>query len=359
MIGSAPAMLACGSRHAGAPTAAGTTTGTAPSAPASTQMTPTSSAAGTVSGGIDGGGGNYVGSEPEQIKSIFHGDHGFNLKETLSDIFQRIRDQILNKAAPPEIESIFSRMLGPKMGGDAVDIFKDIENSEYYLKPDGSCLETSPEGFKEASTQIGTVGSKICFSLQGLQRIPLQAIPFQLVALAVHEHAHHYGFKEADAIKAQKHVLETMQRRIFYARYMEAVGTSGEIDEAAKSLSLRIDAKYPDTLICKHLAQIYSQAIKLQDMAVKIDTEFETRMLVTALNFEYAINKKSLTGTKDLLIATNEALSFCGNDSLDSTPGGRSNVASGNRDKLRDQLSHIHELARAITLQELAKKDAE
>lgn len=152
-------------------------------------------------------------------------------------------------------------MLGSQFSGDSFDIYKDIENSTYDLKPNGPCLEDNLSGFKDASTTIGKKESSICFSLEGLKRLPIQAIPFQLVAIAVHEHAHHYGFDEIDAIKAQKQILKTMNEVMLNGMYLETINAAGEIRDNANRLMNTLDSDISDRLICKHLSLVDATTI--------------------------------------------------------------------------------------------------
>ncbi|MGZ3744097.1 MAG: hypothetical protein ACXWRA_09635 [Pseudobdellovibrionaceae bacterium] len=299
-------------------------------------------------GSVDGGGGNYVGSEPDQIKAIFQGDNGFNLKETVKDVFKTIEFQVTNKFIGADVESIFSRMLGPDFSGDPLEIYKDIEGSPYELKSDGSCLEN--DGFKDASTKIDKKASSICFSLEGLKRLPIQAVPFQLVALAVHEHAHHYGFGEADAVKAQKQVLKTMNQGILNGIYMETVGAAGSIREDAARILENMSSKFSDKLLCTHLSTIDSTASKLVDLSAKIEHEFELRMLVTALDYQFGLTKQSLTGVDELRKLTRGMLAFCGEDSL-LDPIWAERVDEGDRKKLQAALERVRSLAHQLVLQ--------
>lgn len=299
-------------------------------------------------GGVDGGGGNYVGSEPEQIKAIFHGDNGFNLKETVKDVFKTIEFQVTNKFIDADVESIFSRMLGQNFSGDSLEIYKDIESSPYELKSDGSCLEDG--GFKDASTKIDKKESPICFSLDGLKRLPIQAVPFQLVALAVHEHAHHYGFDEADAVKAQKQVLKTMNQGILNGIYMETVGAAGSVRDHAARLLENMSSKFADKLRCKHLSTIDSTASKLVDLSVKIEHEFEFRMLVTALDYQFGLTKQSLTGVDELRRLTRGMLAFCGEDPM-IDPIWAERVDEGDRKKLQVALERVRSVAHQLVHQ--------
>jgi hypothetical protein len=67
---------------------------------------------------------------------------------------------------------------------------------------------------KDGSSLVDKKFSPICFRMKSLTQMPIQAIPYQLVSLAVHEHVHHYGFGEEEAVEIQKIVLEMFERKI-------------------------------------------------------------------------------------------------------------------------------------------------
>jgi len=238
-------------------------------------------------------------------------------------------------------------MLGPNFSGDSFDIYKDIEKSPYELKSEGTCLEDIPGGIKDASTKIDKKEASICFSLAGLKRLPIQAVPFQLVALAVHEHAHHYGFNEADAVKAQKQVLKTMNQGILNGIYMETVGAAGSVRDHAARLMNNLAAGFSDKLLCKHLSTVDATASKLVELSVKIAHQFEMRMLVTALDYQFGLTKKSLSGVDDLRKLTRGMLAFCGDDPLIDTIWAE-RVDEGDRTKLQANLERVRSLAHQI-----------
>ncbi|MGZ3775223.1 MAG: hypothetical protein ACXVCY_15230 [Pseudobdellovibrionaceae bacterium] len=318
-----------------------------PSSKEATKSQPPAAYNNQVQGGVDGGGGNYVGSKPEQIKAIFNGDNGFNLKETIKDVFKTLEFQVRNKFVDAEVESIFSRMLGTNFSGDPLDVYKDIEGSPYELKANGSCLEDA--GFKDASTKIDKKGSPICFSLDGLKRLPIQAVPFQLVALAVHEHAHHYGFDEADAVKAQNQVLNTLNQGILNGIYMETVTAAASVRDYASKLLEKLSPEFNDKLLCKHLSAIDSTASKLVDLSVKIEHEFELRMLITALDYQFGLTQKKLAGVDELKNRTRGMLGFCGEDPLDPILVER--IDEGDRKKLQVVLERVKSLAHQLVQQ--------
>jgi hypothetical protein len=304
-------------------------------------------------GGVDGGGGNYVGAEPKQVRAIFEGDNGFNLKETIKDTFKTIEFQVTNKFVDAEIESIFSRMLGSDFLGDEFDIYQDIDKSPYKLKPEGPCLEDILGGFTDASTEMNKKGSPICFSLERLTELPVQAIPFQLVALAVHEHAHHYGFSEEDAVKAQEQILKILNQGLVNSIYMDAVGTAGGIRDHSSKLLERMDDEYVDKLVCKHLAEMNSEATKLIELSDEIEHQFELRMLITAFDYEFGLTKKSLDGVDELRKLTRGTLPFCGNDPLvDAIWSER--VNEGDRKALRARLMKIKLISNKLVQQAIA-----
>ena len=267
-------------------------------------------------GGVDGGGGNYVGSEPDQIKAIFQGDNGFELKKTVKQVFKILEFQVRNKFVDPEDESIFSRMLGADFSGDTFDIFHDIEKSKYNLKLEGQCQESIPGGFKDASTTMNKKRSSICFSLDSLKRLPIQAVPFQLIALAVHEHAHHYGFSEDDAISAQKRVLLTLNFGLLNSTYMKTISAAASVRDDSESILKVLDSDFSDKLICKHLSSIDNSAEELVNYSITIESQFEIRLLITALDYQFGLSKESLEGADELKKTTRGLLTFCGDDPL-------------------------------------------
>jgi hypothetical protein len=337
-IVTASLLTACG----GAKSAPTTDTTPSTPAPATSHQTP--------QGGVDGGGGNYIGSDREQIKAIFHGNHGFSLKDTVKEAFKIIEIQVRDRSLDSiEVESIFARMLGPKFSGDSFDIFKDIENSPYELKEEGSCLEDIPRGFKDASTKLDKKESPICFSLEGLKKLPIQAVPFQLVALAIHEHAHHYGFDEADAVKAQQQVLKTMNHSSLIEMQFESLTTAGGVRGEATKLLEKMSTDFSEKLICKHLSALDIKALKLLELAVKVEDRFETRMLVTALNSRLGLTKETFVGADEIKQKTFEMLSFCGEDNLENSHVGYI-VKEGDRGQLKEKLLLVRSLANEIIL---------
>lgn len=323
-------------------------------------------------GGIDSGGGNFVGSDAEQIKAIFHGENGFSLKDAVKDVFKSVEFQVLNKTLTPESESLFSRMLGSKFSGDSVDIFQDIELSPYELKETGPChaghsYPNDARHSKDASTKLNQKGASICFSLEGLKRLPIQAVPFQIVALAIHEHAHHYGFDEDDAVLAQNEALKLMNQGLLNGIYMETVSTAASLRDRLMAIRKNLadtdkdtnaSASLSDKMICKHLSALEALAQRLNTLSEKIDRQFEVHMLVTALDHKFSIKKESLSGTKEVLFQIRGLLDFCGKDPLDRpTYGDR--VPEGDRKKLEHQLESVltiaHQIVRAAT--SAAKRD--
>jgi len=301
-------------------------------------------------GGVDGGGGgNHVGSEAEQIQTIFNGDQTFNLKEIIKNVLKTIEVQIKNKSInEPEVESIFSRMLGSRFLGDPFDIYQDIDASQYYLKPEGSCLENIKNGIKEASTVIGKKGAPICFSLEALKSIPIQSIPFQLVALAIHEHAHHYEFYEEDAVTAQKQVLKTMSNGLLIKVFMRIVRVAADIRELSKKLIPKLSLDYKDQTICKHLSIVNSKSSLLLEYSYEIEDDFEIRMLMAAFQYPFRLARRDLTNVKNLKKITESILSFCGDDILDDTGRFVDKVNEGDRNTLKIKLEKIYFLSQQI-----------
>lgn len=293
----------------------------------------TAPAATRAQGGTDSGGGNFVLSSAEQIKLIFNGDKGFKLKEAVKSTFDSIASQVVNKGVTPKIESIFSRMLGPKYSGDPFSIAEDIDATPYELKEDGECFSTIKGEIKEAATKMNEKKSPICFSLIAVQKFPIEAVLFQLVALALHEHAHHYGFDEEDAVLAQQHALTMMQRGILNRLHFESIQSAGQIRDLSNRLLEKIDDSkeevYPDQLICKHLSVIHGSAQRLLDLSFGVKHDFEHGMMNAAIGYEFGLSKKSFANVEKLFEVTERSLGFCGIDSVsesrtrDPIPGGK------------------------------------
>jgi hypothetical protein len=86
---------------------------------------------------------------------------------------------------------------------------------------------------------------------------------------------------------------------------------------------------------------------------VKIEQEFELRMLVTALDYQFGLTEKSLTGVDDLRKLTRGMLAFCGDDPLvDQIWVER--VDEGDRKKLRASLERVRSLAHQIVHQAIS-----
>jgi hypothetical protein len=234
-----------------------------------------------MNGGVDSGGGNAIRSQPEEVQKIFDGQNGFNLKKATGAIFKILDLQSRNALLTPNLKKMVNTMLA-KSSADS-SIYEDINSSSYNLIQKGPCIDGYGEQ-KDAGTKIGSLKAEICFSMERLTQIPLQAIPAQLIALAIHEHSHHYGFSEVDAVELQNHVLSIMMNKIDIERFMSLAMSMENINGESKLLGVRLNKKeVPDYKICYQIGILEESIKEFVTMHVNYENDIETNLLSQAL----------------------------------------------------------------------------
>lgn len=183
--------------------------------------------------------------------------------------------------------------------------------------------------------------------------MPIQAVPFQLVALAVHEHAHHYGFNENDAMKAQKVVLSRLTEGILNSTYLDSLSPAGALRDLSLRLIENLKEEYSDKLVCKHLTKLDTIAEEIVKADSKINQDFEIRMLITALDYDFKLTKESLLGADEASKITSGMLGFCGGDLLVRSVNFKEQVPEGDRKKLRESLKRLADIGDRLVQQSI------
>ncbi len=131
-------------------------------------------------------GGNIKGASIAQIKSFIKKD----LKSAVQSFFLELD---LNKLEDNEVKSILQKMV-------EFNVSNDIKQSKYKFANEMSqvkCLD-SDNIERGATSEKNELSGDICFDPELLFK--QGATRSSLIGLAVHEHAHHYGFKDEENI---------------------------------------------------------------------------------------------------------------------------------------------------------------
>lgn len=156
-----------------------------------------------IAGGRDSGGGNVRKSTKEDVEKAIA-----KLKPRLALAF-RILGKNLSRIQSREISEILALMYAnDSMYGR---LYKILDQSKYL--PMNDCDRYSDK-ISDAGTRIGDsegIPSDVCFSVSRLMGIPREALDTELLALAAHEHAHHFGFLEDKANMLQDFFLGSGQ----------------------------------------------------------------------------------------------------------------------------------------------------
>jgi hypothetical protein len=153
-------------------------------------------------GGIGDGGGSGIGStEDEVIKGVAHA------RLALGDYLHLASSDPTNPLNPtlvkdPVVQKVLQSWLAKE--GDSEAIVQD-ELATQYKTLKAECPSDTDDDH-DASTPHRRK-APICFSTPLLQRFPAWTLPAELVALAAHEHAHHFGYGEAEARAVQHYVF--------------------------------------------------------------------------------------------------------------------------------------------------------
>jgi hypothetical protein len=154
-------------------------------------------------GGIGDGGGGGIGSKPEDVAAGVRDARlalGVYLHLAANDPLNPLQPAHVGNAA---VKKVLESWLAADGDGEA--IVKDSLASEYRVQKEECPSDTDDD--HDASTAFRR-GAVICFSTDLLKRYPAWTLPAELVALAAHEHAHHFGFGEEEARAVQRYVFD-------------------------------------------------------------------------------------------------------------------------------------------------------
>lgn len=240
-------------------------------------------------GGSDSGGAGFQRATPEQVRKIFYGEHSFNVKKAVLITAQLLRTHIHSAAdmkMSAELKSALEVTLNSTKWGHDTSFEEDVEHSNYYLKPKGLC-KYGVNKYNEGSTKIHQPKSPICFSLDALTQLPIQAIPQQLVAIAIHEHAHHFaiGNSESDEIignDIQTFVLQSFLNLSMHTKWFDyKYKTSYSMGDSEWLLDL---FKNKFSFACLKIGEIRSQ-FKDFLMQIEVDTtDIQKQLLLTMVS---------------------------------------------------------------------------
>ena len=156
-------------------------------------------------GGSDRGGGNALGSSAEQVE--------FELNQAMLDFGEIVHygaidtTNVLNprNVKDPRVRSILNSWFATERSDSSSEkIVSDSLNTKYRLQR-GDC-PSDTDNDHDASTQH-KLGAEICFSSNRLIRFPQWTLRGELISLAAHEFAHHFGFSEVEARAVQTYVF--------------------------------------------------------------------------------------------------------------------------------------------------------
>ncbi|MGZ3699052.1 MAG: hypothetical protein ACXWP5_13065 [Bdellovibrionota bacterium] len=200
-------------------------------------------------GGIDGSGGDPRGSTKIEVLFALS-----SLKADLGKMFDRL--QWADTGSLPEtIDPLLAILVSPPPKKDKV--FGDITASNYSLKPDGPCQDLGGSS-SAAAAVVGQLGGDICFSLPELMKIPPESLRVQLVALAAHEHLHHFGGTEEQAVLLQDFLLRSGRNLAFGDPLVARVAAANQQLSANSSNVIReiSDPQVSVLLVCRDIGQI-------------------------------------------------------------------------------------------------------
>jgi hypothetical protein len=148
------------------------------------------------------GGGNGIGSSADDVKKALV-DAKLNLGVFLhsASIYS---DSALSPSLVKNAQAQKVLQAWLEKDGSVEKIISDIDNSEY--KPQANECPSQSDDDHDGST-LHKKNAPVCFSTDRLSRFPKWALDAELVALAAHEHAHHFGFGESDARAIQGYIF--------------------------------------------------------------------------------------------------------------------------------------------------------
>lgn len=162
---------------------------------------------GLTKGGVGNtGGGNTIKATEQDILDFVQGDgKDSKLKDALLTGFITIEHNMRSKKIKDvRILSMMSNFLGKTL---ETNINWDIFNTQFQVKD--QCFDIYGEE-REAAVQEFKTGTPICISKSEFMKIPASAMKFEMIALAAHELAHHFGYNEEDATYLQAYFSENL-----------------------------------------------------------------------------------------------------------------------------------------------------
>lgn len=301
-------------------------------------------------GGIDSVGGDYIQSSKEQIKSVFNGAGNFDIKESVRETLKSIEFEINQKTLPPRLESIFSVMFGKEYNGDDISIYTDLSESKYELKEKCQVHKIEYKSAKKnsnviinksASAILNKKGTAICFDIRVLSRIPLQALPFQFVSLAIHEHAHHYDFDEEDAVLVQNHALKLQAEQILTRRFMDQVSSLAAVRDTSIIIRKMLYSGQSDNAICKYILKLNSAIERVGLLELEAKQSNYLDVIAKLIDFKQVVSVAKLTKMKKLNAKISNLEGFCGIDNYSSLTPNYSNIEVGDK---KIMLKEVEEL---------------
>lgn len=302
-------------------------------------------------GGVDSVGGDYIQSSKNQIKAVFNGAGGFDIKESVQETLMLIESELKQKVLTPRLESIFSIMFGKEYNGDEISIYSDLRDSKYELKDkcqvhkiENKNGKMGPKTFvnKSASAKLNKKGTSICFDIRTLSQIPLQALSFQFVSLAIHEHAHHYDFEEEDAVLVQKHVLKVQVEQILTRRFMEQVSSLAAVRDISVTIRTIIkESNETDNTLCKYILKLNSAIEKIGLLATEAQQNNYLDVIGSLIEFKHLVPISKLTKMKSLSSKISNLEGFCGDDNYSNFAGKTNIVPVGDRNILLKEIEEI------------------
>lgn len=183
----------------------------------------------------------------------------------------------------PRVKAMLARMVG----SDWQPLTEDVVGSKYLLDADGPCPHVQP-GHRDASTLRGQVGAPICFHVEQLKRLPVESLAVQLTAIAAHEHAHHFGFDEADASHLQNFMLEE-GRSLIQLNLAQTAYTLplSRISSSSKGLLERLN-QLTEIEICQELGMLVGFSAQTYAFLADASIYPETYWTVTGAKAPYA-----------------------------------------------------------------------
>lgn len=154
-------------------------------------------------GGIGDGGGNAKGSTPAEVEHA--------LKETKNHL-----SFYVHSAAGDATHLLNPVMVKDKRAKKVLEAWLVMEDGvEAFVKNSFRTIfkpQTAPCPADAQERDASTAherGAPICFSTTRLSRFPTWILPAELVSLAAHEFAHHFGFDEQDADAIQTYIFNS------------------------------------------------------------------------------------------------------------------------------------------------------